>query len=152
MKFPASHLGPDTQAQLKGRDVIVFDGECVLCSGFFRFMLRHDREGRFFFAMAQADFGQACYGALGMPLDDFQTNLVIKEGWVYTDLDAFAAAMAALGWPWKILQIAAWLPQLIKRPLYRAIAKNRYRLFGRYDTCMVPGPDLRARFLEGGWL
>ena len=45
----------------------------------------------------------------------------------------------------------AWLPVVIKRPLYRVIAKNRYRIFGRYETCMVPDAHLRARFLAGGW-
>ncbi|MEM7731980.1 MAG: DCC1-like thiol-disulfide oxidoreductase family protein [Pseudomonadota bacterium] len=152
MKIPVSKFGQELQEKIDGRDLIVFDGECVLCSGFFRFMLRHDREERFSFAMAQAEVGQACYAALGMPLEDFQTNLVIKDGWIFTDLDAFAAAMAALSWPWKALAVAAWLPGIIKRPLYRVIAKNRYKIFGRYETCMMPDASLRARFVQGGWL
>ena len=70
-------MDAQTRAALQGRDLIVFDGVCVLCSGFFKFMLRHDRQERFSFAMAQADFGQACYAALGMPLDDFQSKINI---------------------------------------------------------------------------
>ncbi|MEO0772818.1 MAG: DCC1-like thiol-disulfide oxidoreductase family protein [Pseudomonadota bacterium] len=145
-----SRLGPELRGRFADRDIIVFDGECVLCSGFFRFMLRHDREAQFSFAMAQAEVGQACYAALGMPLDDFQTNLVIKDGWIYTDLDAFAAAMSALGWPWKGLAVVRYLPGVVKRPIYRAVAANRYRLFGRYDQCIRPGPEVRARFVEEG--
>lgn len=114
-------------------------------------MLRHDHEGKFSFAMAQAELGQSLYAALGMPLDDFQTNLVIKDGWIYTDLDAFAAAMSALGWPWKILSTSGWLPGPVKVPLYRLIAKNRYKIFGRYDICMRPDESIRRRFLTGGW-
>ena len=148
--MPVSRLGDDLIDRLQDRDLIVFDGVCVLCSGFFHLMLRHDGQERFSFAMAQAELGQALYGALGMPLDDFQTNLVIKEGWIYTDLDAFAAAMGALGWPWKALSVARVLPGFVKRPLYRVIATNRYRIFGRYETCLVPDESVRQRFLPGG--
>lgn len=150
MKRSVSELGRDLGATLSCRDLIVFDGECVLCSGFFRFMVRHDTQERFAFALAQSSVGQGCYAALGMPLDDFQSNLVIKDGWIYTDLDAFAAAMSALRWPWRLLRAAAWLPGGLKRPMYNAIAKNRYSLFGRYQTCIVPDHTLKARFLAGG--
>ena len=91
---------PEPLATLVGdRDLIVFDGECVLCSGFFRFMLRHDRAGRFCFATAQSPLGQSLYQALGLPKDNFETNLVFVDGRVYGHLDAFAAAMGALGAP-----------------------------------------------------
>ena len=150
MKISLDTLDAQTRDALQGRDLIVFDGVCVLCSGFFKFMLRHDRKERFSFAMAQADLGQACYAALGMPLDDFQSNLVIKDGWIYTDLDAFAAAMAGLGWPWTALSAMGWLPGVVKVPLYRVVARNRYRLFGRYETCMLPDARVKARFFSGG--
>ena len=150
MKISLDTLDAQTRDALQGRDLIVFDGVCVLCSGFFKFMLRHDRQERFSFAMAQADLGQACYAALGMPLDDFQSNLVIKDGWIYTDLDAFAAAMAGLGWPWTALSAMGWLPGVVKVPLYRVVARNRYRLFGRYETCMLPDARVKARFFSGG--
>lgn len=133
------------------KNLIVFDGVCVLCCGFFRFMLRHDHGGRFRFATAQSDMGQACYAALGLPLDDFQTNLVIKDGWVYTDLDAFAAAMSALARPFAWLRVLGWLPGILKRSVYRLVARNRYALFGRYEACLLPDKTLRARFIEGGW-
>ncbi|MEM6587081.1 MAG: DCC1-like thiol-disulfide oxidoreductase family protein [Pseudomonadota bacterium] len=150
MKLPVSKLGRDLEGQLNACDVIVFDGECVLCSWFFRFVLRHDRDKRFCFAMAQAEIGQSLYGSLGMPLDDFQTNLVIRDGWIYTDLDAFAAAMSALGWPWKGLAVTRHLPGFIKRPVYRVIAANRYRVFGRYQMCIRPDAEVQERFLEDG--
>ena len=150
MKISLDTLDAQTRDALQGSDLIVFDGVCVLCSGFFKFMLRHDRQERFSFALAQADLGQACYAALGMPLDDFQSNLVIKDGWIYTDLDAFAAAMAGLGWPWTALSAMGWLPGVVKVPLYRVVARNRYRLFGRYETCMLPDARVKARFFSGG--
>lgn len=133
------------------RDVIVFDGECVLCSGFFRFMLRHDRARRFDFVLAQSALGSDFYKALDLPTVDFETNLVIVEGKVYQRLDAFAAAMSALGWPWKALSVCRHLPGFVKDPLYHLIARNRYALFGRRGTCMLPDAAVRARFVQGGW-
>ena len=139
------------QARLGGRDAIVFDGECVLCSGFFRFMLVRDRDARFSYALAQSPLGAELYTALGLPIDEFETNLVIVEGRIYEKLDAFAAAMRAVGWPWRGLSAVRFLPGPLKDPAYLAIARNRYRLFGRYDSCMMPDAALRARFLPGGW-
>ncbi|GGL60209.1 thiol-disulfide oxidoreductase DCC family protein [Wenxinia marina] len=141
-------LPPDLRAALGARDLIVFDGECVLCSGFFRFMLRHDRAGRFSFATAQSPLGQALYRALGLPTDEFETNLVIVDGRIHGKLGAFAAAMGALGWPWRALSALRLIPAPLGDPAYRLVARNRYRLFGRYDTCLLPTPDIRARFLD----
>ena len=132
-------------------NLIVFDGECVLCSAFFRFMLRHDRAHVFQFATAQSPLGQRLYAALNLPMDDFETNLVIVDGAVFGHFDAFAAAMSMLSWPWRMLVALRWLPLGVKMPVYRVIARNRYRVFGRYDTCMVPDAAMRARFATGGF-
>ena len=136
------------RTRLDGRDLIVFDGECVLCSGFFRFITRVDRTQRFHYAHAQSPFGQALYTALGLPNDDFETNLIIVDGVVHTHLDSFAAAMRAIGWPWRALGVIRLLPRPLKTFLYARIARNRYALFGRYDTCMMPDPSLSARFID----
>ncbi len=129
-------------------DLIVFDGECVLCSRFFQFMLRHDREQRFSFATAQSALGQRLYRERGLPTDEFETNLVFVDGHCYQRLDAFAAAMRALPGAWPLLGLCRFLPGFVKDPLYHAVARNRYRIFGRTETCMVPSPELRARFLD----
>lgn len=141
-------LPNDLAAALRGRDLIVFDGVCVLCSGFFRFMVRHDHRRRFCFATAQGPLGQALYAALDLPLTEFETNLVVVDGRIYQRLDAFAAAMSAIGLPWALLSGVRYLPGRLKDAAYHLIARNRYRLFGRHDTCLMPCPDLRARFLE----
>lgn len=141
-------LPPDLRAAIGGRDLIVFDGVCVLCSGFFRLVLRADRRERFAFATAQSPLGQGLYAALGLPLDDFETNLVIVDGCIHQRLGAFAAVMGALGWPWRALAVAGWLPGPLGDRLYHGVARNRYALFGRRDVCMVPDARLRARFRE----
>lgn len=146
-----AQLPPDLQAALNGRDVIVFDGVCVLCSGFFRFMLKHDKTERFSFALAQSDIGTRLYSALDMPTDDFESNLVIVDGQIYQRGHAFARAMGALGWPWKALSLLRFVPRIISDPFYHLIARNRYRFFGRYDTCLFPNDALKSRFLPDGW-
>lgn len=146
-----SDLPKDLRDRIAGQDLIVFDGECVLCSGFFRFMLAHDRAERFRFATAQSPLGAELYTALGMSTEEYETNLVIVGARVYEKLDAFAAAMRGIGWPWRALSGVRYLPGWLKTPAYNAIARNRYRLFGRYETCMRPDAHLRARFVAGGW-
>jgi predicted DCC family thiol-disulfide oxidoreductase YuxK len=70
---------------------------------------------------------------------------------VYTEANAFAAVMQQLGGLWSVLAMIRFVPGPLKNPVYRVIARNRYRLFGRHDTCMVPDADLRARFLPDGY-
>jgi predicted DCC family thiol-disulfide oxidoreductase YuxK len=141
----------ELQELVKNRDVIVFDGVCVLCSQFFNFMLRFDRTHRFFYATAQSEVGQRLYAALGLPTDEFETNLVIVDGQIHEKLDAFAAAMKAIGLPWLCLSVIRFVPQTIKNPIYFSIARNRYKLFGQSETCMIPSADIRSRFIDGGF-
>jgi len=114
-------------------------------------MLRRDKSRRFKFATAQSPLGQQFYSELGLSTGDFETNLVVVNGKVHQRLDAFAAAMGVLPGIWPVLSICRYLPGLIKDPLYRAIARNRYAVFGRSATCLVPDADLRSRFLPEGF-
>ena len=128
--------------------LIVFDGECVLCSAFTRFVFRHDRRGRFRFTMAQSPLGQGLYRHYGLNPQDFETNLVILDGVLHAKMASFATVMATLGWPWRALSVVRLIPRPIGDWLYDRIARNRYRLFGRYDACRMPSPELRARVIE----
>lgn len=143
-------MGMTSELNSEQSDLIVFDGECVLCSGFFHFMVKHDRKSSFQFATAQSPLGQEMYRDLGLPTDDFETNLLRVNGVTYQRLDAFAAAMGALGLPWRLLALLRFLPAALKDPAYHLIARNRYSLFGRYQTCMIPTPELRDRFVDQG--
>lgn len=132
-------------------DLIVFDGECVLCSGFFRFMLRHDTAGRFQFATAQSPLGQRLYRSLGLNPTEYETNLVVLGGTPYQRLDAFAAAMRGLSGGWRVLAVCRFLPKSLKDPLYNLIARNRYAFLGRREECLVPDEYLRSRFAHDGF-
>lgn len=92
------------------------------------------------------------YRALGLDTRDFETNLVVKDGVVRTGLATFGVVMGALGWQWKLLQVAAWSPEFLADPIYRLIARYRYRWFGAYDTYMLPDSGTRVRFFAGWFL
>ncbi|WP_296584654.1 thiol-disulfide oxidoreductase DCC family protein [Xanthobacter sp.] len=127
------------------QDLIVFDGVCVVCSGFARFIARHDRARRFLFVTAQSEQGRALYARYGLDPDLMETNIVIVCGRAHVRMQAFAAAMGALGWPWAACVPLGWVPRIISDPLYDLVARNRYR-FGR-QACPAPSAELKARLI-----
>ena len=129
-------------------NLIVFDGVCVLCNSFVQFVLRHDRQQEFKFLTAQSARGEALYEQLGLKHGDYDTNLVFIDGKLFEKLDAFLAAMQQLGWPWRVVFPLKYLPLPLKDWLYNRVARNRYRLFGRYDACIVPDVRIKSRFLD----
>ena len=129
------------------RPLIVFDGVCVLCSGFARFVARHDRAGRFLFTAAQSPLGAALFRHYGLDDVNYETNLLIAEGRAFGKLQAFAGIMGRLPAPWNAARVAAALPQGPGDWLYDRIAGNRYRLFGRSETCVLPDASWRDRLI-----
>ena len=127
--------------------LIVFDGICVLCSSFARFVVRFDRDQRFRFATAQSPLGEALYRKYGLRTDFYETNLVIIDGVAYLRLDSLIAAFDLMGWPWRAARILKPLPRPIRDWLYGLIARNRYALFGKKPNCEIPSAALRARII-----
>jgi predicted DCC family thiol-disulfide oxidoreductase YuxK len=127
--------------------LIVFDGVCVLCSGFARFVVRFDAAGKFRVATAQSPLGEARYNQYGLRTDVYETNLVIVDGVAYQRLDSLIAVLALLGWPWRAARVLRMLPRPIRDRLYALIARNRYALFGKKANCDIPSAALRARII-----
>jgi len=127
--------------------LIVFDGVCVFCSGFVQLILKLDREKRFRFATAQSPLGEALFRQHGLPTDDYDSNLAIIGGAAFTKLDSFIAVMDALGWPWRVAKALLILPRPLRDWLYDRVARNRYALFGRKDSCDIPSAELRERLI-----
>ena len=135
------------QAYDAHQPLIVFDGVCVFCSGFVQLILKLDREKRFRFATAQSPLGGALFREHGLPTDDYDSNLAIIDGAAFTKLDSFVAVMSALGWPWRATKALLILPRPLRDWLYDRVAKNRYALFGRKDSCEIPSSELRQRLI-----
>ncbi len=130
------------------RPLLLFDGVCVLCSAFARFVARRDRAGRFRFTAAQSRLGSALLHHYGLTLENPETNLLILDGRALGKLEAYAAIMRLLGRPWSAFRIVLWLPQFLRDWLYDRIAANRYALFGRRQICITPDASWRERVLE----
>lgn len=128
--------------------IIVFDGVCVLCNGWVRFLLRHDRRARYRFAAMQSATGRALLAAHGLNADDPSSLLLIEHGRAWTNTDAIRRILAGLGGAWKIAHVLGLLPRRLRDGLYRTIARNRYRWFGRHEVCFLPTPQQRTRFLD----
>lgn len=129
------------------RPLIVFDGVCVLCSGFARFVARHDRAGQFRFTAAQSALGQALFRHYGLDTVNYETNLLVAEGRVFGKLAAVRGIMWRLGGAWRLCSLTALLPARLGNWLYDRVALNRYRLFGQSETCMVPDASWRDRVI-----
>jgi predicted DCC family thiol-disulfide oxidoreductase YuxK len=128
-------------------NVILYDGVCVLCSSWVRFIIARDEACRFRFIELQRPQGRALAEALGIDPDDPETNAVILDGTAYYKSDAaLVAARHLRGMKWVV--ILKLIPRRLRNWLYDRIARNRYTLFGRFDRCLRPTPDLAARFLD----
>jgi predicted DCC family thiol-disulfide oxidoreductase YuxK len=129
------------------RPIIVFDAECLLCSANAQFVLDHDRRGRFLLASMQGEAGSALYRRFGIDPADPDTLIVVEGDRVRRDSDAILAIWAGLGWPWRAATMFRLVPRALRDLVYRWVARNRYRLFGRRDTCWLPDPASRDRML-----
>ncbi len=129
----------------RDKDVIVFDGKCVYCSGFAQFVARWDKTDRFVFVTAHSEVGRELYLEYDLDPDLMETNIVIVAGVPYVKMAAFSAAMKAIGWPWKFASILDVPPSGVMNWIYDHIAKNRYR-FGR-QSCPMPSPELKAKIV-----
>ncbi len=124
--------------------VIFFDGVCHVCSGLVRFVIRHDRQGLFRFAPLDSDVARA---RLGPPAADADSLILIEEGRRYERSDAVIRIARRLGGPWSAAVALRLVPRAARDWAYDQFARRRYRWFGQRETCYVPTPDERTRFL-----
>lgn len=132
--------------------IIVFDGVCVLCNGWVDFLLKRDHRARYRFAAMQGDTGRALLAAHGLDPDDPVSFLLIEHDRgpvprVSTDTVAIRRVLAGLGGAWRLAALSALVPPFLRDPLYRVVARHRYRWFGRHDACRLPDPAQAHRFL-----
>ena len=132
--------------------IIVFDGICVLCNGWVDFLLKHDRRARYRFAAMQGDTGHALLATYGLDPDDPVSFLLIEHDRgsaprVSTDTVAIRRVLAGLGGVWRLATLSVLVPPFVRDPLYRVVARNRYRWFGRHEACRLPDPAQAHRFL-----
>lgn len=143
---PPSYVEGMTRNDAAG-PIIVFDAECILCSANAQFVLRHDRARRFRLASMQNAVGAALYRRFGIDPANPESMIIVDGDRLLKDSDAVLAIYAGLGWPWKALSLLRFIPRALRDPVYRWLARNRYRLFGRRDACWIPAPEDADRVL-----
>lgn len=132
---------------INGRSIVVFDGNCVLCSANAQFILRHDRRGVFLLTTMQSEAGNGLYRRFGIDPTNPETFIIAKGDECLRQSDAVLDIWANLDWPWRALTVFRLVPRPIRDWLYRLVARNRYRVFGRRDTCWVPSKEQSERIL-----
>jgi predicted DCC family thiol-disulfide oxidoreductase YuxK len=136
-----------------GIHLVLYDGVCGLCDRLLQFLLRHDRRGVFSFAALQSATGQAMVRRFNGNPDELTSFYVVanyraRSARAFTRSDAVLFVAGQLGWPWKTARLMAVVPKAIRDRLYDVVARTRYRIFGRYDQCLLPRPEFRNRFVE----
>jgi predicted DCC family thiol-disulfide oxidoreductase YuxK len=130
------------------KPIIVFDGFCTLCSGWANFVLKHDKAATYRLMSAQSPFGRAIYLHYGMDAENYETNLLITKGVVWVKSEGSIQMAVGLGFPWRLVALARVLPLKLRDRLYSWVAKNRFKWFGRRDTCYMPSGEFKKRFIE----
>jgi predicted DCC family thiol-disulfide oxidoreductase YuxK len=130
-----------------GDRVLLFDGVCNVCNGWVRFVIQRDPQARFRFASVQSPAGQAILEWCGLPTETFDTMVFVEDGRAFFKSTAFLRAVRHLRRPWPWLSWGLAVPRPVRDWLYDRLARNRYRLFGRQESCMIPTPEIRSRFL-----
>jgi predicted DCC family thiol-disulfide oxidoreductase YuxK len=134
--------------------IVLYDGVCGLCNRLVQFLLKHDKEGRLHFASLQSDFAQKVLQRHGIDAKDLDTVHVVENydqpgERVLQRSDAILRAGRELGGFWNASSsVARIVPRPLRDLVYRFVATNRYRVFGKYDSCMLPDPNQRSRFLD----
>lgn len=111
-------------------------------------MIRHDHQRRVRLAAVQSPEGQALLAWAGLPVDQFDTMAVIRDQYYWERSGAFLEVIGQLSGRWQPLRLLRFFPRALRDWAYDRIALNRYRLFGKYDTCLLPNPDHEQRFLK----
>lgn len=128
--------------------IVLFDGVCNFCNGTVNFIIRRDSENRFRFAALQSEAGQKLLRQYDLNQPGIDSVVLIENGGAFTHSSAALKIARRLGGFWQVFSIFQIVPRPARDFFYRLLARNRYRLFGKKDVCMMPTPEIKARFLD----
>ncbi|MFC3882200.1 thiol-disulfide oxidoreductase DCC family protein [Bacillus songklensis] len=128
--------------------IVLFDGVCNFCDGAVQFIIKRDPEGILSFASLQSEPGQDLLTKLHLSADTFNSMVYVEGTRFYTKSTAALKIARQLSGLWPLLYGFILVPKPMRDAVYDLIAKNRYKWFGQKEECMIPGPDIRKRFLS----
>jgi predicted DCC family thiol-disulfide oxidoreductase YuxK len=140
-------------SQTNNHSIVFYDGVCGLCNHLVQFLLKRDAHDRFRFASLQSDFARNVLTRHGRDPHDLDTVYVVKDynqsnEALLSHSDAILHMLNQLGGIWKLTGIGRVLPKVFRDAVYRTVARNRYRVFGKHESCMLPEPQHRQKFLD----
>lgn len=128
--------------------VILYDGYCNLCSGTVQFLLKRDKKKKFRFASLQGTYAQHLREQIPLPLQNRNSFIVLQDGRIRTRSGGALHVIRHLGGLWPLAFLFILTPSFIRDAVYDWIAKNRYRWFGKNESCWIPDPAWRDRFMD----
>ena len=130
------------------QSIILFDGVCNLCNSAVQFIIKRDKKDYFSFASLQSAQGQKILSQYNLPANDLNSFVLIENGKPYTRSTGALKVTKKLKGLWPLLYSFIIIPKFIRDTIYKWIAGNRYKWFGKKNECMIPAPQLKARFLN----
>lgn len=129
--------------------IVLFDGICNLCSASVQFIIKHDKHSRFRFASLQSAYAMEMLNGFfsGNREIGLYSIFLIEGNRIYSRSDAVLRIARRLNGAWPLLSALRIIPRFIRDPIYNLISRNRYRMFGKKDQCMIPTGELKARFI-----
>ena len=137
----------ESNSGIDGRHIVIFDGVCNLCNGSVSFIIKRDPKGKFVFIPMQSSLAEELIVKYSVAKVGVDTFLVIKDDRAYVYSDAALEIAKELSGIWAALYLLRFVPRVVRNGCYKTIARNRYKLFGRTNTCMVPTEEISSRFL-----
>ena len=130
------------------QSVLLYDGLCCLCNRSVLFLMRIDHRSVLHFVALQSNTAKSLLGQVdpSRPLPD--GVVLIHNGKIYTESEASLKSLHLIGGIWKLFALLRFVPYFIRNPIYRIVARNRYTWFGKYDSCPIPKPEWKHRFLD----
>lgn len=133
----------------ENKKIVLFDGVCNLCNGAINFIIEHDKKDVFRFASLQSDLGKQLMKDRGMDPDALDTIVLVEPGVAYFKKSTAALEISRdLSGGYSFLKHFLFLPAGLRDAIYDLIANNRYKWFGKKEHCMIPTPQLKAKFLD----
>jgi len=141
-------MGAPGEVKPQKSNIVLFDGVCNLCSGSVQFIIKRDAKEVFKFASLQSTFGQQQLDNFKIDKNLLHSIILLRGEQFFQRSDAALEIAKQLSGAWPVLYVFKILPRFVRDGIYNLIARNRYRLFGKKDSCWIPTPELKERFLE----
>jgi predicted DCC family thiol-disulfide oxidoreductase YuxK len=133
---------------MENKPILLFDGVCNLCNWFVQFIIKRDKKKQFHFAPLQGKTGQKLLQQFNLPANNFNSFVLVCNEKAFTRSSASLRVLKMLGRGWQLFYVFIIVPRLIRDSVYNLLAKSRYKWYGKKESCMVPTPELKDRFLD----